>query len=73
MTRLYEKVNTLTEDVQKKHEALTHLYENANTLYCNRSRQSGAGSESRQTVLLKACGLVGLIVLAFMLMMSMCG
>ena len=73
MTRLHEKVNTLTEDVQKKHEALTHLYENANTLYCNRSRQSGAGSESRQTVLLKACGLVGLIVLAFMSMMSMCG
>lgn len=59
-----------TEDAQKKHEELTRLHKNASTLYRNMSRQSREWNESRQAVVLKACGVGGIIVLAFT---SMCG
>ncbi len=60
----------LTEDAQKKYKELTRLHVDANTLYTNMSRQSREWNESRQAVLLKACGVGGIIVLAFT---SMCG
>lgn len=63
-------VGDLTSTAQEKHEELTRLHENANTLYRNMSRQSREWNESRQAVLLKACGVVAIIVLAFT---SMCG
>lgn len=69
LTHLYENANTLTEDTRKKYEELTHLHENANTLYRNMSRQTRGSSESRLAMLLAACGVVGIIVLAFT---SMC-
>ena len=65
-----EILGALTNSAQKKHEELTRLHENANTLYRNMSRQSREWNESRQAVLLKACGVVAIIVLAFT---SMCG
>ena len=43
----------------------TSLNEQANTLYRNMARQADEWNESRRAVLLKACGLVAIIVLAF--------
>ena len=60
----------LTENAQKKHEELIRLHADASTLYRNMSRQSREWNESRQAMLLKACGVGGIIVLAFT---SMCG
>lgn len=68
--RKYAGLIELTDKAQKKHEELIRLHENADTLYRNMSQQSREWNESRQAVLLKACGVVGIIVLAFT---SMCG
>ena len=68
-TRNYAGLIELTENAQNKHKELTRLHEQANTLYRNMSRQSREWNESRQAVLLQACGVVGIIVLA---LTSMC-
>ena len=63
-------LSDLTQSAKEKHEELTNLYKDAETLYSNIERQSRDWNESRQAVLLKACGVVAIIVLA---LTSMCG
>ena len=63
--RRHGKLIKLTEDTEEKYQELTKLNEQANTLYSNMARQADEWNESRRAVLLKACGLVAIIVLAF--------
>ena len=64
-----ETLRDLMQGAKEKHEKLTSLYKDAETLYGNMEQQSRDWNESRQAVLLKACGVVAIIVLAFT---SMC-
>lgn len=69
-TESRNKLIELTKDTAEKYRELTELNKQANTLYRNMARQAEEWNESRRAVLLKACGLVAIIVLAFT---AMCG
>ena len=64
-TESHGELMKLTKDTVEKYRELTSLNEQANTLYRNMARQADEWNESRRAVLLKACGLVAIIVLAF--------
>ena len=64
-TDSHSKLMKLTKDTAEKYRELTRLNEQANTLYSNMARQADEWNESRRVVLLKACGLVAIIMLAF--------
>lgn len=64
-TDSHDKLIKLTKDTAEKYWELTRLNEQANTLYRNMARQADEWNESRRVVLLKACGLVAIIMLAF--------
>lgn len=61
--REYAELLELKRSAKKEHDELVELHRNM-------SKQSEEWHQSRQAVLLKACGVVAIIVLAFM---SMCG
>ena len=69
-TQSHAELVGLTVSAEKEYKKLTALHEKSKTLYDNMSQQSREWNESRQAVLLKACGVVGIIVLVFT---SMCG
>lgn len=64
-TKSHNKLIELTKNTAEKYRELTELNEQANKLYSNMTRQAEEWNESRRAVLLKACGLVAIIVLAF--------